>query len=400
MDTLINRLTKAAIVAILFFQTGLAASALNPVDEAALRKAWGLYNQQKYAASADAFEAIIRVSAPNARLYYYAALANRESNRSARAKQMCDYIIANFGGTTEADYAQKLYPGAASKSSSGVDPLKGQNIQELMKTAEGRKIVQEALARKEAGAKASSNVSPLMAKSQGGKVGERVFTAGDIAKDGAGGIDQMYYPNCWFESSMSAVAMLPRGQKMMADMIRYGAKPGSFVVRFPGDGVEYTISEEDVERTGVHDKALWATLIECAQTKKFPDDAGGQLYEGLGYLTGRPAEQVFPGRASDEDLSAFIDGAVKSGNPIIAGTKYRISGLPRLVCSSHAYTIVGFEPARGMITIRNPHGANSERFNLPNDNGHQQFEQLNDGVFKMHISLFKQYFSEVARAFI
>jgi len=38
------------------------------------------------------------------------------------------------------------------------------------------------------------------------------FTAEDIAHDGAHGIDQSRYPNCWFECSMSALAQLPRGQ--------------------------------------------------------------------------------------------------------------------------------------------------------------------------------------------
>ncbi len=402
-----NQLAKVAAVSICLSQAGLAVSALGPVDETALRSAWALYNQHKLAASADAFETLIRTSAPNARLYYYAALACRGNNRNARAKQLCQYLIANFPTTTEADYAQKMYPGSGTASNTAgasdtlPESLRGKNIQELMKTEEGRKAVQDAIAKKEAAAaSAAAKISPMMAKSKGGRSGERVFSTADIAKDGAGGIDQMYYPNCWFESSMSALAMLPRGQKLMAEMIRYGAKEGTFVVRFPGDGKEYTITEEKLEKTGVHDKALWATLIECAQTYKFPDDNGGQLHEGLGYLTGRPAEYISPGSASDQELSLFIDGAVKSQNPIVCGSQDYTSGLPHLVVTGHAYTIVGFDAAKGMIKIRNPHGANSERFTLKNDPNHQKFEQLDDGLFKIHVSLFKQYFDQVARSFI
>ena len=77
-----------------------------------------------------------------------------------------------------------------------------------------------------------------------------------------------------------------------------------------------------------------------------------------------------------------------------------MAGMPPLVLPSHAYTITGFDAASGLITIRNPHGLNSERFTLSNDEHHQKFEQLNDGVFKLHVTLFPHYFAQVARAFI
>lgn len=396
--TIIIPTATAALVCALLTQTPLyAADNKTP----ATPSAYTLYAQQNYAASADAFETLIRSSRPDARLYYYAVLANRACNRGARARQLSQYITANFPGTTEATYAAKLYPDTAARTATTTDSLpdslKGKNIQELMKTEEGRKAVEEAIAKKEA---AAAKVSPMLATSKGKKLGERVFTAADIAKDGAGGIDQMYYPNCWFESSMSALAMLPRGQKLMADMVRYGEKEGQYVVRFPGDGQEYKINEEELEKTGIHNKALWATLIESGQTLKFPNDQGGLLSDGLGCLTGQRAETISPSSASDQELSSFIHGAVKSQSPIICGSQWSLSGLPRLAVPSHAYTIIDFNPASGMITLRNPHGKNSERFSLKNDENHQKFEQLDDGVFKMHMSLFKMYFSQLARAFI
>lgn len=392
---------------LLVSQLALAASALGPVDPKAMTAAWDLYNQKKFAASADAFEALIKSSTPNARLYYYAALANRACNRNARGKQLCQYIASTFVGSTEASYAQKLYPEApppapptTSDAAAAVpDALKGKSVAELMKTEEGRKAVEEALAKKEAAAAASkAKVSAVVAQSKGGRPGAAVFSAEEIEKLGAGGIDQMYYPNCWFESSMSALAMLPRGRRLLSEMIRHGAKPGTFVVRFPGDGKEYPIDEEKLEKSGIHNKALWASLIECAQTMKFPDDDGGYLSDGLACLSGRPAETLRPSSASEQELTRFIQGAVTAQNPIICGTGDRIYGLPRLVFPSHAYTIVGFEPATGLIKIRNPHGINSERFVLSSDPTHRKFEQLNDGVFKMHVSLFQQYFDEIARS--
>lgn len=391
------QIATAAVVALL---VGLPACAADQK----ITSPYTLYSQQNYAAASDGFESLMRTSPPNARLYYFAVLANRACNRNARARQLSQYIVTNFPGTTEAAYAARLYPDARAKTESAdalPDSLKGKNIQDLMKTEEGRKAVEEAIAKKEAASSAASaKVAPMVAMSKGKRLGDRVFTASDVAKDGAGGIDQMYYPNCWFESSMSALAMLPRGQKMLSEMVRYGDKEGHYIVRFPGDGAEYKINEEDLEKMGIHNKAMWATLIEGGQTLKFPEDSGGQLSEGLGCLTGQRAETMSPASASEQELSSFINGAVKSQNPIICGSSYNLSGLPPLAFPSHAYTIIGFDPASGMIKLRNPHGKNSQRFSLKNDENHQKFEQLDDGVFKMHLSLFKMYFSQLARAFI
>jgi hypothetical protein len=74
--------------------------------------------------------------------------------------------------------------------------------------------------------------------------------------------------------------------------------------------------------------------------------------------------------------------------------------LPDLVVGQHAYTVVGFDPAKALITIRNPHGQHARRFSLDSDPQHQQFEQLNDGVFKISLPLFQEYFHQIARSFI
>ncbi|MBX9952753.1 MAG: hypothetical protein K2Y39_26495 [Candidatus Obscuribacterales bacterium] len=406
-----SALLKAATVVMLFSNSILVAAAAGPVNETALRNAWALYTQQKYRESADAFEALIASSTPSARLYYYAALSLRACNRNARAKQLCQYISTNFPSALEASFAAKLFPDAPSTStassvgtvSESVPPsLKGKSTEELLKTEEGRKYVAEQIAKKESASGKHGGVSPMMAKwRESGKPGARVFSAAEIAKEGANGIDQMYYPNCWFESTMSTLASLPRGQRLMAEMVSFGPKEGTYVVRFPGDGKIYNIDEKMLEEKGIHNKALWATLIECGQVLKFPEDNGNLLSEGLACLTGQKAQVLDPDECSDQELSSFIDGAVKSQNPIICGSNnyaYMPRDMSLLVEPSHAYTIIGFDPASGLIKLRNPHGANSRRFALKSDPRHEKFEMLDDGVFKIHMSLFKQYFSQVARA--
>ena len=239
--------------------------------------------------------------------------------------------------------------------------------------------------------------------------GAFAFTAAQIAKDGANGIDQNINPNCWFEASMAALAELPRGQRLLATMIRYGGKD-TYIVRFPGDGIEYKITRERMEQLGINDRSLWASIIETAQVMKFPGNAGAngesgmesRLAIGLGCITGCKAEIRHPANCSEGELSSFIGGAVSSKNPIVCGSwpASYIAHLPYIVVPQHAYTIIGFDPASKLITIRNPHGKNSTTFFLAGDTNHQKFEMKEDGVFKIHLSLFKVYFNQVCRSFI
>jgi hypothetical protein len=241
------------------------------------------------------------------------------------------------------------------------------------------------------------------------KVGtvENPFTAEDIAKDGARGIDQSRYPNCWFEASMAALSELPRGQKLLASLIRY--KKNSYVVRFPGDGVEYGVNDDELEDASIHDKARWASIIEYAQLQKFPDNAGAngadneesRLAIGLGCITGCKAELLYPRTSSEEELSSFIGGAVKSQNPCVCAT-WDVGHMigPQLVVPTHAYTIVGLDPAKQMIVLRNPHGIHSQFYELDKDPAHNSFEQMDDGIIKISIPLFKNYFHQVCRSFI
>src|SRR5277367_2322697 len=197
-----------AIGLLIFTQSSLAVLAAGPVDETAVRSAWALYNQQKYAASADAFEALIKASTPNARLYYYAAVANKSGNRLARAKQLAQYVITYFPGSTEAVSLQKLFLDSAPKNASATDglpeSLKGKSVEELMQTEEGRKALKEALNKQKASATAVSSVSSsaptLIEKNKTGKESDQAFSAESIAEDGSGGISEFIsYPDCSFE---------------------------------------------------------------------------------------------------------------------------------------------------------------------------------------------------------
>ena len=420
---------RATLTASAIFQAALSTAPLavwaadsNAASGApTMRAAWQLYSAHKYAESANAFEALIRTSAPNAQLYYYAALANRDGGHSLRAKQLFEYIVKNFPNTTEAKFSSQMVPAqtAAKPTDSelpqSVKDAMPKEMQGMLDTEMGRQTVKEMM-----GQRVVSTAMVRNAETQGilNKTNRIVvpehqvghpFAPEDIAKDGAGGIDQARHPNCWFEASMAALASLPRGQRLISSMIRYGTTT-DYVVRFPNDGVEYAISEKTLDEGGIHDKAKWASILDCAQCMKFPDNAGAEgangdqsrLEVGLGCITGCKAEVILPKNCSAGELSSFIDSAIRSKNPVVCATygAYQMGTLPDLVVPQHAYTIIGFDPSRSMITIRNPHGEHARRFSMPSDPHHEQFEQLDDGVFKIDINNFQKYFHSLARSFI
>ena len=148
----------------------------------------------------------------------------------------------------------------------------------------------------------------------------------------------------------------------------------------------------------MRDKALWATLIHCALIMKMQNASDTNVEDGLSWLTGRKSEKLYAANTTEQALSKFIEEALKNQLPIVCETSSDISAFDELVETDHAYTITGFVPGTGMITMRNPHGANSRRFRLKTDLDHKKFEQLNDGVFKMHVSLFPKYFHLVVRS--
>ncbi|MGD9681342.1 MAG: hypothetical protein AB7W16_09170 [Candidatus Obscuribacterales bacterium] len=463
----------AAVAGLLF--AGPAGAQSGSGQAATMQSAWALYTKNQFKESAESFEEVLKTSKPNPRLYYYAAMANFRSNKRARARQLCQYIVQHFAGTTEAVHSAKMFPELASAaktstsegaSSGGTSSSAGtttasaasasaasgsQELNESNLPAEfwaaiptdmKKKIkdpsVQAALrgsfkdyqkkmgvteSDSKKGDKKGGKTKTVVASTSGMQYlpesakfkidntmrrGQYPFTAADIARDGANAIDQNINPNCWFEASMASLAELPRGQRLLASMIRYGG-PDTYIVRFPRDGVEYKITEEQMKSQGINDRALWASLIECAQVMKFPNNQGAngatgdesRLAIGLGCITGCKAEILYPGDAGLGQISSFIAGAVSSKNPIVCSTwdDPRLPS-PQLVVGLHAYTIIGFDPASKLVTIRNPHGKNSDIFSLPSDPRHEKFQMMDNGVFKMHLSIFQKSFYQVCRSFI
>lgn len=389
-----------------------------------------LYTDKQYPQAAEAFERLLTSGKTDARTYYYAALANLAARRNLRAKQLFDYVIAAFPSSQEAGLAKSamIYFGkstaakdatmvagatasAVSTASAGA-PSSGAAVQSVASAAgsrlspAGSNVIMRTPKQSSTGSEGATTAKlNLFARPH--HKGEFVFTPEEIAREGANGIDQTNAPNCWFEAAMSALAQLPRGQKMLAKMITYG-EGESYMVRFPGDGREYQITEERLDDSGVDCKAKWASLLDYAERLKFPHNIGAsgpdgdmhRLQVGLSCMTGCRADMLIPNQASTQEISSFICGAVVSKNPITCGTSGRNGRVWAPIIENHAYTIIGFDSARNMVIIRNPHGRESETFSMPDDPHHLKFEQLTDGVFKMNLELFKDAFGSVCRSFI
>ncbi len=407
----VRQLSAAQMVAIILLAAQTNAVAAGPADEAAIRNAYSMYAQQRYVPSADAFEALIRTSAPSARLYYYAAAANKAAGRIPRAKQLCQYITANFASSPEAPHAQKLFAEEAASaapasggSQSGLPAhLKGKSIDELMSTEEGRQALKNAMSATGAangstaatGGTAASGVGKTAVKiATASRPKDLVFTAAQIAADGPDGITPyVRYPDAGLECSMAALALLPRGQELLAGTIRKPGTDETYIVRFPNSARDYTITAASMEKYRMKDKALWASLIHSAVR----ESTAMSLDAGLSLLTGTPAEKILANNTTEQAVSQFISEGTKRKYPVVC-LSVDSPPEPELVEEFAGYTIIDFDSATGMITLRNPHGSNSRRFRLEDDPQHKRFEQLNNGYFKMHLSLFVKNFKEIARA--
>ena len=190
-----------------------------------------------------------------------------------------------------------------------------------------------------------------------------------IARLGPNAVRQGSAPNCWFEAAMSAVSMSPKGQKLISQMISKNSTD-SFRVQFPHDPQSFVVTGGDMARYGILDYDQWASILECAEREKFPDNDASEgpqvgiplIYRGLCVLSGTEARFERPDNMSLGSLSALISSALSAQRPIIMATKspQENGHLPQIVMPNHAYTILKFDSASGKLVLRNPYGSIEE----------------------------------------
>jgi hypothetical protein len=219
------------------------------------------------------------------------------------------------------------------------------------------------------------------------------YTAQGISTLGADGVQQANHGDCWFEAALADLARLPRGQERIAQMISYGPQH-SYVVRFPDNGSQYSVTLADTKAFGLRDRALWARIVECAQLKRFPNGKGvndpesgrGALGTGLHCLTGSRTEGAKPSDMADDELASFIYSAVRSQNPILAATK---RGVRSPLVAGHVYSIVDIDMSHSAVILRNPWGDTRRK-----DGQHQSAR------VRLSLSDFRRDFFAVTRSYL
>jgi Calpain family cysteine protease len=241
-----------------------------------------------------------------------------------------------------------------------------------------------------------------------------VIAAPRVVKDvwvgGAAGIDQGAHGDCWFESALAGVARSFAGARLISDMIV--GSSGGYQVTFLDDPTHhYPITQADITRAHVKDNAEWADIIEAGLVKRYPQLQNGKTgaHEvaqtfgmannafGLTLLTGHKAYFLKLNDTSEQQLAEILERNTFRQIPMTATTP---QALPvQAVVTNHIYTIMAYDRAAQLITLRNPWGTNvSQEFpDLPKV-GETKYgvRDLGSGVIQMRISTFTKYYSSIA----
>jgi hypothetical protein len=194
------------------------------------------------------------------------------------------------------------------------------------------------------------------------KIGESPVSKSEIEKSGGSVIKQAAYPNCWFEAALAAVIRMPHGHELIAGMMKKTGEH-TFRVTFPGDKKYIEVNSDDLRDMGVHDKALWARILDCGCLKKFPGNEGVSNDTGIRILTGMPTYYVDPSGSPAAEIASILDKACSQRQPMIMGTspESRITCLP----ANHAFTVLGFDKNSGVVTLQNPWNGDPLFFKQP-----------------------------------
>ncbi len=232
--------------------------------------------------------------------------------------------------------------------------------------------------------------------------------------------------NCFFVSSLASLASTPEGQQSIRDMVKLN-EDGSSTVTFPGDPEHpVVVTQKDVDENlenGNLDKS--SDTLMRVQTAFLKYDRADQYGNGINelqksgmpffsqilnpgsalhLLTGRDTASQIPGvinsnlnlgGANPENVARFVQQALDSGQPVVAGTA---PWADDPIVPTHAYSVLSFDPAANLVTVRNPWGHN---------NGHgidhigdckNGITNVGDGKLTMSYDTFIQNFSQVDAA--
>lgn len=207
--------------------------------------------------------------------------------------------------------------------------------------------------------------------------------------------------DCQFLAPLSALAQTD--PEAIRDMIQDN-HDGTYTVTFPGDPdhpqtVPAPTDAELAEYAHGGQYGTWVSIIERAAGQRTEGDGSAhnraQMDENEAFrlLTGRESERHYIAFQSDEDLQQHLANA--PNEPITVSTRHEMpwsdgrqddTTLPM----GHEYTVTGYDPDTGMVTMRNPWGHDE-----PVDENGQPRDGVNDGTFTMSYEEFCRTFDWV-----
>lgn len=236
---------------------------------------------------------------------------------------------------------------------------------------------------------------------------------GDFMSGAADAIDQGHYPDCWFESSVGAVAQTQRGQELISKMITGSPSNNTFTVAFPDDtSAPVAITTQECAGLKLKDSGEWAKILEGAAIKRFPELKQGKAglrrlmqkeqvssssQIGLKAMTGRQPMTIQTASTSEEGLARLLSENMRLQLPTVAGS-YEPNQMPDpnhiVLVPNHCYAVLAFDASRHLVTLRNPWGKNSSPnfpfLPLPGQTA-AGISDIGGGIIRMNLSQFKKY---------
>ncbi len=222
-----------------------------------------------------------------------------------------------------------------------------------------------------------------------------------------GVVQSVNYGDCWFDSSLSSLALSKNGDTLISQMI--SLKPdGSYEVVFPAlPNVKINVTAKDIKHDGLENPGAWANVLEAAIIKEFPDQAQKGLNPevALRLLTSKDTKSlILSGKSTDTEIRQTIEHNLQTQNPMVTYVNKDIKGLSGSdgpIFNNHAYSVIGFDPKNDTVILRNPFGLNH---NLPIKNSNipevnqtiNGITNLGDGELTMNINTYSKVFGILA----
>ncbi|WP_285494135.1 C2 family cysteine protease [Actinomadura sp. NBRC 104425] len=170
--------------------------------------------------------------------------------------------------------------------------------------------------------------------------------------------------DCWWLSSMGALAQTPEGRRRLRNMIRQNPN-GTYTVTFP-DGDQVTVTPYfPINRDGNlsfsqpegQPPTIWPLILEKAFAQKeggFDEINGGDPARGMEVLTGHDSDSEDADDVTRQDLENWLN----SGRPVVVSTKDDVDGkeiYQQRLHADHAYVVKGITKD-GKVELFNPWG--------------------------------------------